>query len=98
MVNALFAFCSVRAFDGLLQLLTLNLSMNEIKTIPNGAFVGLVSLRQIDLSFNHIRKLDNKTNGVLDDCLSLEKVSSIWLKLCVFKLTTLYISDQSEPQ
>jgi Leucine-rich repeat (LRR) protein len=29
---------SVRAFEGLLQLLTLNLSYNSIETIPNGAF------------------------------------------------------------
>lgn len=35
---------------------------------------GLVSLRELDLSYNRIEKLDNKTHGLLDDCLSLEKV------------------------
>lgn len=65
---------SERAFDGLLQLLTLNLSMNAIKHIPINAFVGLVSLQQMDLSHNLIEKLDNKTNGALDNCLSLRKV------------------------
>lgn len=65
---------SERAFDGLLQLLTLNLSTNAIKFIPPGAFYGLVSLRRLDLSNNKIQKLDNKTHGLLDDCLSLEKV------------------------
>lgn len=51
------------------------MSSNQIKTIPTDAFTGLVSLRQLDLSFNQLRKLDNKTNGVIDDCLSLESVS-----------------------
>ncbi|XP_037955077.1 chondroadherin-like protein [Teleopsis dalmanni] len=60
------------AFEGLLQLLTLNLSHNSIINIPNDAFVGLPSLRRLDLSHNYLTKLDNKTNGVLDDLLSLE--------------------------
>ncbi|XP_044746672.1 chaoptin [Coccinella septempunctata] len=66
---------SVRAFDGLLQLLTLNLTNNNITHIPNGAFHGLVALRVLDLSHNKLEKLDNKTNGLLDDCLSLEQVN-----------------------
>ncbi|KDR19221.1 protein artichoke isoform X2 [Zootermopsis nevadensis] len=64
-----------RAFEGLLQLLTLNLTANNLTTIPNGAFQGLVSLRTLDLSHNLLEKLDNKTHGLLDDCLSLERVN-----------------------
>uniref|UniRef100_A0A0K8UFK7 Insulin-like growth factor-binding protein complex acid labile subunit n=1 Tax=Bactrocera latifrons TaxID=174628 RepID=A0A0K8UFK7_BACLA len=66
---------SKRSFEGLLQLLTLNLSSNAIKSIPMDAFIGLPSLRKLDLSFNQISKLDNKTNGVLDDLLSLEELN-----------------------
>ncbi|BES97939.1 LRR_TYP [Nesidiocoris tenuis] len=66
---------SVKAFDGLLQLIKLNLSHNQLDEIPNGAFQGLVSLRSLDLSNNNLESLDNKTHGVLDDCLSLEKVN-----------------------
>lgn len=68
------SFASDRAFDGLLQLLTLNLSSNAIETLDMGAFMGLVSLQDMDLSHNFIEKLDNKSNGVLDNCLSLRKV------------------------
>ncbi|PSN36791.1 hypothetical protein C0J52_24097, partial [Blattella germanica] len=64
-----------RAFEGLLQLLTLNLTSNNLTYIPNGAFQGLVSLRTLDLSHNYLEKLDNKTHGLLDDCLSLERVN-----------------------
>ncbi|EZA50723.1 Chaoptin [Ooceraea biroi] len=64
-----------RAFEGLLQLLTLNLTNNNISHIPNGAFQGLVSLRTLDLSHNRLEKLDNKTHGLLDDCLSLERLN-----------------------
>ncbi|XP_017068982.1 chaoptin [Drosophila eugracilis] len=63
---------SKRAFEGLLQLLTLNLSSNGIQQLQNDIFIGLPSLRNLDLSFNFLTKLDNKTNGVLDDLLSLE--------------------------
>ncbi|KAK0094348.1 hypothetical protein PV326_011160 [Microctonus aethiopoides] len=66
---------SPRAFEGLLQLLTLNLTNNNISYIQNGAFQGLVSLRTLDLSHNRLEKLDNKTHGLLDDCLSLERVN-----------------------
>jgi Leucine-rich repeat (LRR) protein len=65
---------SKKAFDGLLQLLTLNLSKNAIETIPTDAFFGLVSLRKMDLSWNSIEKLDNKTNSIFEDCLSLQEV------------------------
>lgn len=66
---------SNRAFEGLLQLLTLNFTNNRLSKIPNGAFQGLVSLRSLDLSYNQLEKLDNKTHGLLDDCLSLEKLN-----------------------
>ncbi|XP_039433042.1 chaoptin-like [Culex pipiens pallens] len=65
---------SSRAFDGLLQLLTLNMSNNLLRSIPNDAFLGLVSLRQLDVSHNLLSSLDNKTNGLLDDCLSLDEI------------------------
>jgi Leucine-rich repeat (LRR) protein len=65
---------SKKAFDGLLQLLTLNLSQNAIEAIPTDAFFGLVSLRKMDLSRNSIEKLDNKTNSIFEDCLSLQEV------------------------
>lgn len=67
-------YCSKRAFEGLLQLLHLNLSRNSLKIIPNEAFIGLPSLRKLDLSFNRISKLDNKTNGIFDDLLSLSEL------------------------
>ncbi|XP_046617159.1 chaoptin [Neodiprion virginianus] len=73
--NNKIANVSIRAFEGLLQLLTLNLSDNAIRHIPNGAFQGLVSLRSLDLSKNRLEKLDNKTKGLLDDCLSLERIN-----------------------
>lgn len=66
---------SIRAFEGLLQLLTLNLTSNKLTHIPNGAFQSLVSLRSLDLSHNKLERLDNKTHGLLDDCLSLERLN-----------------------
>jgi len=72
MINIPVSTCSKRAFEGLLQLLTLNLSSNGIQQLQNDIFIGLPSLRNLDLSFNSLTKLDNKTNGVLDDLLSLE--------------------------
>lgn len=65
---------SKKAFDGLLQLLTLNISQNAITTIPTEAFFGLVSLRKMDLSGNFLEKLDNRTNSIFEDCLSLQEV------------------------
>lgn len=38
------------------------------------SILGLVALQTLDLSNNKIAKLDNKTHGLLDDCLSLERV------------------------
>ncbi|XP_030384456.1 insulin-like growth factor-binding protein complex acid labile subunit [Scaptodrosophila lebanonensis] len=65
---------SKRAFEGLLQLLTLNMSSNDLQQLSNDIFIGLPSLRILDLSHNAISKLDNKTHGVLDDLLSLERL------------------------
>lgn len=70
----MFGNFSKKAFDGLLALLTLNLSSNSLETIPNDAFASLVALRVLDLSHNMIEKLDNKTNSILEDCLSLNQV------------------------
>ncbi|XP_071445732.1 chondroadherin-like protein [Hetaerina americana] len=64
-----------RAFDGLLQLLKLDLSLNKISHLKNDVFQGLVSLQSLDLSYNQIEKLDNKTNSLLEDCLSLERLN-----------------------
>ncbi|XP_077292100.1 insulin like growth factor binding protein acid labile subunit convoluted [Arctopsyche grandis] len=72
---------SIRAFDGLLQLLALSLRNNNIYYIPNGAFFGLVSLRSLDLSQNHLERIENKTNGLLDDCLSLDRVNLSYNKI-----------------
>lgn len=74
LVNNGLSSVSPRAFDGLLQLLRLNMSNNLLRTIPNDAFHGLVSLRKLDVSYNLLSTLDNKTNGLLDDCLSLEEI------------------------
>lgn len=62
------------AFDGLLQLIELDISHNTIRAIPPKAFFGLVSLRNLDLSFNELKRIDNKTNSAIEHCLSLEKV------------------------
>lgn len=70
----LFLHNSKKAFDGLLQLLTLNMSSNALVRIPPDAFYGLVSLQRIDLSNNFLEKLDNKTNSIFEDCLSLQEV------------------------
>ncbi|XP_060808775.1 toll-like receptor 7 [Amyelois transitella] len=64
-----------QSFNGMQQLLDLSLRGNRLDTIPNEAFKGLVALRKLDLSLNMLQKMDNKTNGLLDDCLSLEKVN-----------------------
>ncbi|KAI5735419.1 hypothetical protein M8J77_018014 [Diaphorina citri] len=65
---------SVKAFEGLLQLINLNLSYNKIEVIPNGAFQGLVALNTLDLSYNGLESLDNKTNSLFEDCLSLKNL------------------------
>lgn len=59
--------------------------------------LGLVSLRKLDLSFNRIEKLDNKTHGLLEDCLSLEQVNILKLNKIVhsFKLFLIFQLDMS---
>ncbi|XP_063596963.1 chaoptin-like [Penaeus indicus] len=66
---------SKQAFDGLLQLITLNLSHNALHHIPNEAFRGCVSMRVIDLSHNFLNKVDNGTNGLFDDLLSIRHIN-----------------------
>ncbi|XP_068621704.1 protein artichoke [Battus philenor] len=63
------------SFRGLQQLLDLSLRANQLYHIPNEAFKGLVALRKLDLSHNYLEKIDNKTNTLLEDCLSLEMVN-----------------------
>ncbi|XP_017768365.1 PREDICTED: insulin-like growth factor-binding protein complex acid labile subunit isoform X1 [Nicrophorus vespilloides] len=65
---------SARAFEGLIQMIVLNLSNNNISHIHAEAMKGLVALRELDLSYNRIERIDNKTHGLLMDCLSLEKL------------------------
>ncbi|GIY61161.1 protein artichoke [Caerostris darwini] len=62
---------TVNTFEGMLQLIKLNMSFNNISYIPPSTFQGLVSLRNLDISHNKISSLENKTNGILEDCLSL---------------------------
>eukprot|EP00088_Acartia_fossae_P001194 TRINITY_DN10452_c0_g1_i2.p1 TRINITY_DN10452_c0_g1~~TRINITY_DN10452_c0_g1_i2.p1 ORF type:complete len:750 (-),score=93.28 TRINITY_DN10452_c0_g1_i2:158-2113(-) len=65
---------TVRAFEGLLQIVNLTLRENNLTYIPPGAFHGLVALRKLDLSHNRLEKLENKTHGLLEDCLSIRSV------------------------
>jgi len=65
---------SYQAFEGLLQIVNLTLSNNNLSFIPPGAFLGLVALSNLDLSHNRLEKLENKTHGLLDDCLSLRRI------------------------
>lgn len=48
-----------------------------LSNIPSTSCVvlGLVALQSLDLSHNKIEKLDNKTHGLFEECLSLERVS-----------------------
>lgn len=65
---------SMGAFEGLLQLILLDMNSNNITFIPPGAFRTLVSLQHLDLSHNKIEKMENKTNGLLEDLLSLKTI------------------------
>ena len=66
---------TTNAFEGLLQLVKLDLSSNNLSYVPPGAFQSLVALRELDLSRNKLYRLQNKTHGLFDDCLSIRKVS-----------------------
>jgi len=65
---------SMGAFEGLLQLILLDMNSNNITFIPPGAFRTLVSLQHLDLSRNKIKRMENKTNGLLEDLLSLKTI------------------------
>ena len=52
----------------------MDLSHNNLSFVPPGAFASLVALRNIDLSHNSLEKLENKTHGLFDDCLSIRRL------------------------
>lgn len=54
-------------------------------------------MQVLDLSHNAIEKLDNKSHGLIDDCLSLEKVN-IGKKVKFMKYNRDIISDKFELQ
>ena len=66
---------SYGAFEKLLQIQTLDLSHNKLRYIRPGALLGLVALRNLDLSHNMLQRLQNRTHGLLEDCLSIKNVS-----------------------
>ena len=39
------------------------------------SFLGLKALSHLDLSHNHIKRLQNRTHGLLEDCLSIRSVN-----------------------
>lgn len=65
---------AINAFDGLLQLLNLDLSENNITELAVGSLSGLVSLREINLSHNGLERTENDTNCIFEDNLSLKKI------------------------
>jgi len=65
---------TVGAFEGLLQIVNITLRENNLTYIPPGAFKSLVALRNLDLSHNRLEKLENKTHGLLEDCLSIRSI------------------------
>uniref|UniRef100_A0A2L2YLK1 Insulin-like growth factor-binding protein complex acid labile subunit n=1 Tax=Parasteatoda tepidariorum TaxID=114398 RepID=A0A2L2YLK1_PARTP len=79
------------AFEGMLQLISLNMSYNNISSIPPSAFTKLVSLQKLDISHNRVSSLENKTNGILEDLLSLEVFNASYNHLS-------FISDRSFPK
>ena len=72
---------SLNAFEGLLQLILVDLSNNNLTFIPPGAFATLVALQSINLSHNRLEKLENKTHGLFDDCLSIKKLDLSFNKI-----------------
>lgn len=73
-----------QAFKGMQQLIYLSLRDNELRRITNEAFKGLVALRSLDLSYNYLERIDNKTHGLLDDCLSIDKINLSHNQISVF--------------
>jgi len=63
------------AFNGLLQLLSINLSGNALRSIDFDAWKGLVSLQVLDLSYNSLTRIENRTNSMFEDLLSLQRLS-----------------------
>jgi len=63
------------AFNGLLQLLSLNLSGNALHSVDFDAWKGLVSLQVLDLSYNSLTRIENRTNSMFEDLLSLQRLS-----------------------
>jgi Leucine-rich repeat (LRR) protein len=63
------------ALNGLLQLLSLNLSGNALHSIDFDAWKGLVSLQVLDLSYNSLTRIENRTNSMFEDLLSLQRLS-----------------------
>jgi len=61
-------------FNGLLQLLSLNLSGNALQSIDFDAWKGLVSLQVLDLSYNSLARIENRTNSMFEDLLSLQRL------------------------
>ncbi|OTF71921.1 leucine-rich transmembrane protein [Euroglyphus maynei] len=66
---------SENAFDGLLQLLSLNISHNQLAGLTPDVFNTLVSLRTLDLSYNHLNSLDNGTHSIFGPLLSMETLN-----------------------
>ena len=59
----------------------MDLSFNNLSYIPPGAFQTLVALRKINLSHNKLEKLENKTHGLFDDCLSIRALDLSFNKI-----------------
>jgi len=62
------------ALNGLLQLLSLNLSGNALGAIDFDAWKGLVSLQVLDLSDNSLTRIENRSNCMFEDLLSLRRL------------------------
>lgn len=62
------------AFNGLLQLLSLNMSGNALHSVDFDAWKGLVSLQVLDLSYNSLTRIENRTNSMFEDLLSLQRL------------------------
>ena len=49
--------------------------MCELLPIANFYLLGLKALSHLDLSNNHLKRLQNRTHGLLEDCLSIRSVN-----------------------
>lgn len=66
---------SDNTFEGLLQLLELNASHNQLRHISPDVFNTMVSLHTLDLSHNQMSSLDNKTHSIFGPLLSLDRLN-----------------------